>query len=169
MPWSKARGRPRSPQPRGTSPAHAPVPSALRGKVGLRQHPRDGRAVYPDVSWLRRARWTTLFGSPQPGPRSIPKTGGWLAADAVPLSGLSAEGMEEVDELVEVGYGEDLQTMLVIYDRICCKGSKEQRAIQTWKDRQVYLEERNRSRSCCSNESSRQRVGPQRSILNASE
>lgn len=60
---------------------------------------------------------------------------------------------------------EDLQTMLVI----CCKGSKEQRAIQTWKDRQVYLEERNRSRSCCSNASSRQRVGPQRSILTASE
>jgi len=49
------------------------------------------------------------------------------------VPGLSAEGMEKVDELIEAGYVEGLQSLLVIDDCICCERSN--RAIQQSIDR----------------------------------
>lgn len=49
------------------------------------------------------------------------------------VPGLSAEGMEEVDELVDAGYAADEQSLLVIDDCLCVEGNK--RAIQQFIDR----------------------------------
>ena len=60
------------------------------------------------------------------------------------VPGLSAEGMEEVDELIEAGFADGQQTLLVIDDCICCEGNK--RAIQQWVDRQ-FTSGRHRNQS----------------------
>jgi len=50
------------------------------------------------------------------------------------VPGLSAKSMEEVDELIEAGFENDQQTLLVIDDCIAVQDNK--RLIQQWVDRQ---------------------------------